>query len=119
MEQSQSNTPNGQNRRSAAERYSQQPVPEQIRRWEQRCEVIHSLVKEQLETISESGDVFDQQDLYPAIPLLIAHTWTTLLGFTPERMVESNVVTEALFERLPSSLASGFRQAEEFAGSRS
>lgn len=110
-----------QNRQSPAQRYSNQPGPDQIRRWEQRCEVIHSIVKEQLESISESGDVFDQQDLYPAIPLLIAQTWTTLLGFTPERLVESSVMTEALFERLPSSVASGVSSAigEQFAGSRS
>jgi hypothetical protein len=110
-----------QNRRqSTAQRYSQQSPTDQIRRWEQRCEVIHSIVKEQLESISEAGDVFDQQDLYPAVPLLIAQTWTTLLGFSPEKLVESSVMTEALFERLPSSVASGVSSAiGEFAGARS
>lgn len=107
-------------RQSPAQRFSNQPANEQVRRWEQRCDVIYSLVKEQLETISEAGDVFDPQDLYPAIPLLICQTWNTLLGFSPEKLVESSVMTEALFERLPSSVASGVASAiqhqGEFAG---
>lgn len=107
-------------RQSPAQRFSNQPANEQVRRWEQRCDVIYSIVKEQLETISEAGDVFDQQDLYPAIPLLICQTWSTLLGFSPEKLVESSVMTEALFEQLPSSVASGVASAvkhsPEFAG---
>lgn len=105
--------------RSKGSVLAEQSFDNQVRFWRSRCNAIAGIVDSTLESIAENGsEIFGPGDGYPELPQVAISIWCNLLGFTPEKVVESELVTEALFERLPSFMQTQQNRELTGAGAR-
>lgn len=90
--------------REVIERHQNKPTSEQLRQYRARWQVVQQTVDALFEGIqTQSEEVFEQSEIYPAIPLCVFSIVQGLFGFSHiEPPLDSATLTEALTERLTS-----------------